>query len=147
MPSMDFKHHYTVSCNMKPNQTYFYFVGCKGTLTQRSSVFKEKFEDAKGVKSEAVIRRTDNTKTDTKGQTKIYKILHRKLRIESHEPHQKGVNSNASKGRSAVFNETCSNVNTFQQKYIKIFYIHYVLDSSNVLPSEGLEPTQLNRIA
>jgi len=35
------------------------------------------------------------TKTKrTKGQTTIYKTLHRKLKIEQHEPHKKpGVNS------------------------------------------------------
>ena len=42
-------------------------------------------------KSEAVNRRrTDNTMTKTKGtkgQTTMYEILHRKLKIEKHEPH------------------------------------------------------------
>ena len=34
-----------------------------------------------------------------KGQTTIYKTLHRKLKIEKHEPHQKsGVNSGAPEG-------------------------------------------------
>jgi hypothetical protein len=41
--------------------------------------------------SEAVIRRrTDNTMAKRKmkkGQTKIYKTLHRKLKIEQHEHH------------------------------------------------------------
>jgi hypothetical protein len=35
-------------------------------------------------------KRTDNTmakRKSTKGQTMIYKILHRKLKIELHEPH------------------------------------------------------------
>ena len=38
---------------------------------------------------EAVNRRTDNTivrKKGTKGQKMIYKTLHRKLKIEQHEP-------------------------------------------------------------
>ena len=46
---------------------------------------KEKFEDTK-----RVIRRTDNTianRKSTKGQTMIYKTLHRKLKVEQHEPH------------------------------------------------------------
>jgi hypothetical protein len=44
-------------------------------------------------------RRMDNTMTKrkrTKGQTMIYKTLHRKLKIEQHEPHR--VNSGASEG-------------------------------------------------
>ena len=35
----------------------------------------------------------------TKGQTTIYKTLHRKLKIEQHEPHWKpGMNSGAPEG-------------------------------------------------
>jgi hypothetical protein len=40
--------------------------------------------------SESVNRKTDNKLTKRKGikeQTTIYKILHRKLKIEQHEPH------------------------------------------------------------
>ena len=44
--------------------------------------------------SEALNRRTDNTKA--KGQTTIYKTLHRKQKIEQHEPHQQSeVNADA----------------------------------------------------
>ena len=50
---------------------------------------KEKFEDIKG-KAEAINQRTDTEK----GQALIYKTLHRKLKIEQHEPHQEqDVNS------------------------------------------------------
>jgi hypothetical protein len=49
------------------------------------------FEDKPKGKSEAVNRRrTDNTMAKTKGtkgQTTMYEILHRKLKIEKHEPH------------------------------------------------------------
>jgi len=46
-------------------------------------------ESSKG-QSEAVIRRTDNIMTKRKGtkrQTMIYKTLHRKIKIEQHEPY------------------------------------------------------------
>jgi hypothetical protein len=42
------------------------------------------------MKSEAINRRTENTMTKkkrTKRNTTIYKTLHRKLKIEQHEPH------------------------------------------------------------
>jgi len=45
----------------------------------------EKFEDAKGFSEAENHRRTDNTIVKgkrTKGQTTIYKTLHRKLKIE-----------------------------------------------------------------
>jgi hypothetical protein len=52
-------------------------------------LMEEKFEYTKG-KSEAIIRRrTDNAMPKikrTKGQTTIYKIQHRKLKIEEYEP-------------------------------------------------------------
>ena len=40
-------------------------------------------------KSQAVSRRTDSIKTKrrTEGQTMIYKLLHRIIKIEQHEPH------------------------------------------------------------
>jgi len=39
-------------------------------------------------------RRTDNIMTKKKGQTAIYKIIHRKIKIEQHETHFKpGVNT------------------------------------------------------
>jgi hypothetical protein len=46
---------------------------------------KEQFEDTKGVNR----RRRDNNmarRKRTKGQTTIYKILYRKLKISQHEP-------------------------------------------------------------
>ena len=58
---------------------------------------KEKKNDLAGkllkilmMKSEAINRRTENTMTKkkrTKRNTTIYKTLHRKLKIEQHEPH------------------------------------------------------------
>jgi hypothetical protein len=39
----------------------------------------------------AKIKRTDNTMAKRKGQTIIYKTLHRKLKIEQHEPHKKNL--------------------------------------------------------
>jgi hypothetical protein len=51
---------------------------------------KEKFEDTKG-QSEAVTRRRTNNamaiRKRIKGQTTVYKILHRKLNIKQHKPH------------------------------------------------------------
>ena len=48
-------------------------------------------------------RRTDNTMANrkrTKGKTTIYKTLHRKLKIEKHEPHSEPVvNSGAPEGQ------------------------------------------------
>ena len=52
-----------------------------------SPVYIEDFTDTKPVG-----RRTDNIITKrkrTKGQTMIYKIIHRKLKIEQHETHYK----------------------------------------------------------
>jgi len=55
---------------------------------------KKSLKIPKGL-SESVNRRTDNTlvkRKITKGRTTIYKLLHRKLKIEQHEPHsQTGV--------------------------------------------------------
>jgi hypothetical protein len=51
---------------------------------------EEKFEEPKGYSKAINPRNTDNTmakRKGTKGQTMIYKTLHRKLRIERHEPH------------------------------------------------------------
>jgi hypothetical protein len=53
--------------------------------TSVSHKVKEEFEDIKGVNR----RRRDNNmarRKRTKGQTTIYKILHRKLKISQHEP-------------------------------------------------------------
>ena len=48
----------------------------------------EKFEDTKkGYISEAVIWRTKNTMAKRESAKIIHKILHRKLKIEQHEPH------------------------------------------------------------
>jgi hypothetical protein len=50
-------------------------------------IFKETFEDSKGV---IRIRKSKNTTADrrrTKGQNMIYKTLHRKIKIEQHAPH------------------------------------------------------------
>jgi hypothetical protein len=47
-----------------------------------------KFEDNKGIVKSRI--RTDNTMANgkrTKGQKRIYKTLHRKLKIEQHETH------------------------------------------------------------
>ena len=45
----------------------------------------EKFEDANGVIRSRKSNENDQIK---KGQTMIYKTLHRKLKIEHHEPHK-----------------------------------------------------------
>jgi len=45
-------------------------------------MLKEKFEDIK-----LVTRRTDNTMVKRKNTAMIYKILHRKLKIEQQEVH------------------------------------------------------------
>jgi hypothetical protein len=53
--------------------------------TSVSHKVKEEFEDTKGVNR----RRRDNNmarRKRTKGQTTIYKILYRKLKISQHEP-------------------------------------------------------------
>jgi hypothetical protein len=50
---------------------------------------KDEFEDTKGIII-SVNRRTDDTmakRKRTKGQTTIYKTLHRNLKIKQHEPH------------------------------------------------------------
>jgi hypothetical protein len=47
---------------------------------------EEQFKDIKGVIS-MVNPRTDTTITKRKGETTIYKTLHRKLVIEQHEHH------------------------------------------------------------
>ena len=50
---------------------------------------EEKFEEPKDYSKAINPRNTDNTmakRKRTKGQTMIYKTLHRKLRIERHEP-------------------------------------------------------------
>jgi len=64
---------------------------------------KEMLEATKRMTSAVNQRRTeDNTmakRKRTKGQTLIYEILHRKLRIEQHLPHYKlKINSTASEG-------------------------------------------------
>ena len=51
----------------------------------------EKFEDTNEVNISLTLKRTDNTMVKTKrtkGQTMIYKILHRKQKIGQHEPNQ-----------------------------------------------------------
>jgi len=52
---------------------------------------EEKFADAKrvvrGRKSKTGRQHNGQKRKSTKGQTTIYKTLHRKLRIEQHEPH------------------------------------------------------------
>jgi len=53
-------------------------------------VLSETFEDTKGVIIVRKPKRTDKTMSKRKmikGQTTIYKTLHRKLKIEQHEPH------------------------------------------------------------
>jgi len=62
-------------------------------------VLQDKSEDTKGV----IRRRTSKDRQckcqHKKGQTTIYKTLHRKLKIEQHEHHLKsGVNSGAAEG-------------------------------------------------
>jgi hypothetical protein len=54
-----------------------------------------------------------------KGSTVIYKTLHIELKIESHEPHKKGVNSDAPGGwagscsSSAYFDSIIGNIVTY----------------------------------
>jgi len=58
------------------------------TVEIRSDGFKKSLKIPKG-NPETVNRRTDNTmaiRKRTKGQTMIYKRLHKKLNIELHEP-------------------------------------------------------------
>ena len=60
------------------------------------------FEDIKGVikSSKSKMDRKHNGKK-TKGQTMIYKVAHRKLKIEQNEPYKEpGVNSGVSEGQS-----------------------------------------------
>ena len=59
------------------------------------------FEDIKGVikSSKSKMDRKHNGKK-TKGQTMIYKVAHRKLKIEQNEPYKEpGVNSGVSEGQ------------------------------------------------
>lgn len=55
--------------------------------------------------------RTDNISDEretTKGQTKIYKTYHRKLKIGKHEPHQQpGVNPGAPEGFACTYGKRC----------------------------------------
>jgi len=56
---------------------------------QKRTNGQEEFEDTKVVIRNRKWKRTYNTMTKrkrTKGQTTIYKTLHRKLKIEQHEP-------------------------------------------------------------
>ena len=71
----------------------FVFMGSNVPINKTMACFldssKKSLKISKG-QSESVDRRTDNTmvkRTRTKGQTTIYKILHRKLKIEQHEPY------------------------------------------------------------
>jgi len=53
----------------------------------------------RGVKFRIVEKEKQHNAQKTKGQTAIYKTLHRKLKIEQHEPHKKlGMNSGAPEG-------------------------------------------------
>jgi hypothetical protein len=62
----------------------------KNKYSNSRAVRKNKFEDIKGVTKAVNQRRTDNLmvkRNRTKSQILIYKSLHRKLKIEPHEPH------------------------------------------------------------
>jgi hypothetical protein len=53
-------------------------------------LFEEKFEDTKGVNRSRKWKDgqyNDRKEEKKKGQTTIYKKLHRKLKIEQHKPH------------------------------------------------------------
>ena len=50
---------------------------------------------------ETKVSNTMTKRKRTKGQTTIYKTLHKKLKIDQHEPHQKpGMNSSAPEGQA-----------------------------------------------
>jgi len=57
----------------------------------KTVLFHKKSLKIRKVQSQSISqRRTDNTMAKgktTKGQTTIYKTLHRKLKVEHHEPH------------------------------------------------------------
>jgi len=62
--------------------------------THVKKVLEEKFEDTKGVIRSCKLKdrqHNDQTKTKIKRQTTIYKILHRKIKIEQHESQQQSV--------------------------------------------------------
>jgi len=69
----------------------------KTHYTHVKKVLEEKFEDTNGVIRSCKMKdrqHNDQKKTKIKGQTMIYKILHRKIKIEQHEPQQQSaVNS------------------------------------------------------
>jgi len=55
-----------------------------------SKYYSCNIDDSKGIIKTASRRRTDNAlakRKGTKGQTTIFKPLHRKIKIEQHEPH------------------------------------------------------------
>ena len=59
----------------------------------------KKFEDTKDVIRSRISKNRQIQWQKEKGQTMIYKTLHRKLRIEQHEPQYKaGVNSGVPEG-------------------------------------------------
>jgi hypothetical protein len=68
----------------------------------RTIVYKEEFEDIKGVIRIRISRRTDSTTAKRKKEKRTnndLQIIHIKLKRELHEPHLKpGVNSGTSKG-------------------------------------------------
>ena len=80
---------------MEISSTKQYSVICLNELV----VIYGKFEDVKGaIRSRKSKERQYNAKK-TKGQTMIYKILHKKLNIEQHESHLKiEVNSGVPEG-------------------------------------------------
>jgi hypothetical protein len=107
-------HHFSLNLNTCCIITitiiaFFTLILWNGFVINRSTIKKrkeDKLENTKGLQEIVNGRRTDNTtvkRKKTKGQTMIYKALHRKLRIVQHEPHWKsGINSCASKGHAVV---------------------------------------------
>ena len=69
-----------ISCLRKGKKSYF---GTTNWYKKSSKIIR------KGVIRCRKSKMTDNIMTKRKGQTMIYKTLHRKHKIEQHEPHEK----------------------------------------------------------